>query len=786
MQKFIFIVFFFLVVQQVHAQLTQRIRGHVSDHVLTSPLPGVQVVVLNTNPTLGAVTDEHGDFRIDSVPIGRYDIKISSVGYKPLLLTNIEVVSGKETMISVSLEEDVTELAEVVVTASDQITPLNDDVLGSVQLLRTDEINRFAGSRQDVGRMASNYAGVIGGGDQRNDVIIRGNSPNGVLWRLEGVDIPAPNHFALAGNPGGVFSILNNNLLASSDFITGAFPAQYGNKTAGVFDLRMRNGNNERQENIFQAGLNGLEAGTEGPIGKTGSSYLLNGRFFYTGLLDALGADLGASGIPRFWDVSTKINLQGGRTGNYSIWAIGGKSSLANLESKEDKADWESIPAEDDDFASYTFAAGITHSLLIGDNTLSRLSFSFTGNGSRNTKKAVYLNDSSSLLEDFSISEKYLSGYYSIDHKVNKKVSMRFGLHHKFVFYSNRMKEREKGQPDFEYPLGAKDAKPFLTSVFAQTNWRPHNAWQVVAGVYGQWVHLGNKTALEPRISAQYTISDEKQIHVGYGMHSQTHPLLYYFWRSPADSMVAPTKNRDLNLMRAHHFVVGYNWAIGAKLRAKAEVYYQYLYDIPVSTDAEREYFSFQNLGADFSFEGSNGIVNGGTGINQGVELTLERLFSNDLYFLWTASVFDSKYKGYRGSWFNTAFNSNYVFNFLIGKEWRINHAGTKKLSADLRANYSGNRRYIPIDLTESIAKGEEVLDYKNAYANKYPDYFRIDGKIAYTINKAASTHQFFIALDNLTNRKNVFYQEFNDQQGRIKTFYQFGIFPYAAYRINF
>lgn len=138
----------------------------------------------------------------------------------------------------------------------------------SARSFTVEETSRYAGSLNDPSRMAANYAGVSSTSDARNDIIIRGNSPLGVLWRLNGMEIPNPNHFGSLGTTGGPVSILNNNLLDKSDFLTGAFPAEYGNALAGVFDLQMRSGNNEKTEFLGQVGFNGFELGAEGPIGK--------------------------------------------------------------------------------------------------------------------------------------------------------------------------------------------------------------------------------------------------------------------------------------------------------------------------------------------------------------------------------------------------------------------------------------------------------------------------------------------------------------------------------------
>ena len=72
----------------------------------------------------------------------------------------------------------------------------------SARTFSVEETKRYAGSIDDPARMASSYAGV-GVVDGNNDLVIRGNSPRGMLWRMEGLEIPNPNHFSSQGASGG-------------------------------------------------------------------------------------------------------------------------------------------------------------------------------------------------------------------------------------------------------------------------------------------------------------------------------------------------------------------------------------------------------------------------------------------------------------------------------------------------------------------------------------------------------------------------------------------------------
>ena len=211
------------------------------------PIIGAAVVVVDSDPLIGITTDIDGKFNLPNVKVGRVDLKITYLGYAPRTLSGIELFSGKELVLNVEMQEMVMKKDEVVVKASRRKEEaLNTMATVSARVFSTEEASRYAGTRNDVSRMATNFAGVRGANDATNDIVIRGNSPTGLLWRLEGVDIPNPNHFGNLGSTGGPVSMLNSNVLSNSDFLTGAFPSDYGNGLSGVFDLRMRHGNNEK------------------------------------------------------------------------------------------------------------------------------------------------------------------------------------------------------------------------------------------------------------------------------------------------------------------------------------------------------------------------------------------------------------------------------------------------------------------------------------------------------------------------------------------------------------
>jgi hypothetical protein len=282
----------------VQAQARQTIRGRIVDEVDNTPLIGVNIIVVSTtDPQLGSTTDVEGNYRIENVPVGRQTLKVTYIGYEEQTVSNIVVTAGKEVVLNFGLRESISQLNEVVIVADtkeDKTATNNDLAVVSARSFNVDDTKRYAGALGDPSRMAANFAGVVGGNDSRNDIVVRGNSPTGMLWQLEGLNIPNPNHFGALVSTGGPVSMLNNNNLDKSDFMTSAFPAQYGNATAGVFDLKLRDGNNQKREFMGQVGFNGFEFGAEGPFSKTTkASYILNYRYSTLAIFQAMGIEIG-------------------------------------------------------------------------------------------------------------------------------------------------------------------------------------------------------------------------------------------------------------------------------------------------------------------------------------------------------------------------------------------------------------------------------------------------------------------------------------------------------------
>ncbi len=784
MRKYHLIILLFIAQISFAQNNRQNIRGVVTDKLSQITLPGATVQIVNKGEIIGTVTDEKGNYVLANLAPDRYELKISYVGYKEVFIPNVVLTSGKEVVLDIAMEEDLKQLNEVVITANRKAGTINNLIPVSARTFSTEEVNRYAGGRSDPARLAANFAGVSAPDDSRNDIVIRGNSPVGVLWRIDGMNVTNPNHFATVGTTGGAVSALNTNLLKSSDFLTSAFPAEYGNATAGVFDLGFRNGNTQKRETTLQAGvITGLEATTEGPINKEkGSSYLVGYRYALAGVAQAVGIDIGTTATPSYQDLSFKVNSGDTKFGRFSMFGILAKSTI-NIDGGTSSTLYGNGSGHD--LSSQIGIVGLKHFKQLSPKSYlsSTLGINYS-KGDQADYDYDRRSDSAFTKSENSVTKTGYNFSTSFNSKINSRLFVKVGIQDELIGLNLYYRTKDMILADWTQ-IWDSDSYTNLAQAYAHAKYNFSDKLTLNAGLHSQMFFLNNSVSVEPRLGLTYELNNQSSFSFGYGLHSQMQPINVYFLQTRQTDGSYTYDNENLDFTKSHHFVLGYDLQAFTDWRLKAEAYYQYLYDVPVNTFSSS--YSMLNTGAGFKTDLEDSLTNGGTGRNYGVELTLEKFFSHGYYGLCTSSLYSSKYIGSDGVERNSAFNGKYVFNILGGKEWKVGSEKRNKISADIKCTNAGGRAYTPINLDESIALGHEQLS-TDAYSDFYATYFRLDFKIGYTHNSRTKklSQSFSLDLQNITDNENVFSQNYDDKSQSINTTYQLGFFPNFIYKIQF
>lgn len=770
------------------------IKGKITDKQSEMPLAGATVMMVN-NTTLSTLTDDNGSFQISNVPLGRQMLTVSYVGYLSTSVPNIEVTSGKEVYLSITLTENFNSLDEVVIRAeANKVKALNKMAAVSTRQFSLEEVNRYAGGRSDVARLVANFAGVSAANDSRNDIVVRGNSPAGMLWRIEGIPVPSPNHFSTLGTTGSPVSALNPNLLANSDFLTSAFPAEYGNAISGVFDLNFRKGNTEKYEFMVGVGAYpGAEFMAEGPLGKKGGSFVIAGRYGIAGYLG--GAGTGAA-IPNYNDLS--FNADFGKTswGTFSIYGIGGLSNIEFLGKDAKEDDLFSAKDTNQELRSNFGVLGVSHKLFFNQKTYLKTNISTTVSTNKYDQERIYnLGTPAETTIPFTASnnsESRLTFSSYVNSKFNKKFTLKSGvlLENYRIDYSLNDRDRQTdangdGYPDLNSIYNTK-GNYIVLQPYAQGQFRLSDKLTFNAGLHGQLFSISNEFVLEPRTSLTYSINSKNSLNLGYGMHHQNVPAPILFQNATIEGNLVQT-NRNLDLVRSQHFVIGYDIKLADKWRGKFEVYYQYIDKAAVENFASS--YSSLTEGADFGYStDKTSLVSKGKGFNKGIELTIEKFFSKGYHALFTASIFESKYEGSDRIERNSPFNNKYVFNALGGKEFKFGKLQKNTLSLDGKVTAAGGRFYTPVDLAASQAVGYEIKENDKAYSQQYDPYFRLDLRIGFKFNssKKKASHLLYLELQNVTDNKNIFINRYDRVSNQVRRVDQIGFFPDFGYKFQF
>lgn len=754
--------------------LTQKISGIVSDNASNNPISFANVIVVNSNK--GTITDSLGNFTITNIPIGRYDIKVTAVGYEPYIAKEIEVISAKETFLTIVLKEKNNILAEVVVKPKvNKEEALNPMATVSAKMLSVEEAKRYAGGFDDPARLVSAFAGVSSSVNN-NGIVVRGNSPKSLQWKFEGVEISNPNHFAdLAAFGGGGLSALSSQCLANSDFFSGAFPAEYNNALSGVFDISMRTGNRNKRENTIQIGLTGIDLASEGPIKKgSRSTYLFNYRYSTLSLLQPILPENG--GGVKYQDLSFKLNFPTKKSGTFSFWGIG-LIDDSGQEAEKDRSKWETLSdRQTQNVKQYMGALGVSHKYFLNKKSYIKSSLATSFNGIDLTTDQ--LNSMLTFTPENKIKNSTQNIVFSsfINTKFSTRHTNKTGFTATNMRYNLLLKRENQSTLQ---TLVSENGNSNLLNAYSNSTLNIKDKLAINVGIAIQFFSLNNNYSIEPRIGTKYQLNESQSLSFAYGLHSRLEPINYYFAKNPQYGNDAINKETDFT--KAHHLVLGYNHKIAENLNLKIETYYQRLFNVPVVKDNS---FSFINLQNDWFF--NEKLQNTGKGKNYGIDISLDKYMANGFYYMFTASIFSSQYKGGDNIWRNTRYNRNFAFNYLAGKEWQFGDNKQKVFGVNVRASYQGGDRYSPIDAAKSISNQQVEFDESKAFSKQISPSFTTHFTILYRKDRAKSTSEWAFKVLNATMFKEFYGFQYNYKTQTVSEHRETIFIPNLSYKIQF
>ena len=759
-------------------QTVQTVRGQVCDVASGEPMIGVTITVEN-GITLATVSDVDGNFVINNVPVGRHSVRATYIGYEPVLLKEQLVSSGKELVLTLRMRESISELGEVVIKPRvNKQQPLNEMAQVGARMFSVEEATRYAGGMADPARTASMFAGVATGG-ATNGISIHGNSPQMLQWRVEGVEVPNPNHFAeITEAGGGVFTSLNGTVLANSDFLTGAMPAEFGNALSGAFDMKMRVGNNTKYEHAVQVGTLGVDFASEGPLGKnTKASYLVNYRYSFLEIAKKLHAINMENETLDYQDLSFKLNMPTKKAGTFAVWFTG---LIDNYENKvPEVSEWETLWDMNDSWSRQrNCAVGLNHSYRFRSGGSLHSSVAFTG-----SYRKLGVNDYDTKMNMMPEMAGRNSQWNVIistqhQHKFSSRYTMQNGFEHQHLDFHTWMDNiHETGGP--LYRVYDSEGNTGLTRLYTNHKVALSSRLSTVAGVNVMWFNLNNQWLVEPRISLQYKTSPSSTLSVAYAMNSRKETTDTYFVL-----MDGKYPNEDLGLTRSHHISASFAQRLGENAMLKIEPYWQWLFDVPVEQGTTYSILNHRKFFQD------RALVNEGAGRNYGVDLTLERYLKDGLYGMITATLFKSEYRDAQGQWHHSRHDRRYITNIVGGKEWMIGKARKNVFGINGRLTMMGGDRYTPIPEGITFEKVMKRPDKSIPEDEGMDPFTKQKGmnigyafSVKYTINKRHTSHHFILEYLQMKTFQG---QTFDLRTHEIVDKFTSLTFPNIAYRVEF
>jgi hypothetical protein len=787
-QIFIVILLYLNVFAMQSQNLSQTLKGTVTDKETRIPLAGANITEINSNPPNGTTTDASGNFRLKT-GIGRISVRITFLGYEDVVLSDILVGTGKEVIIEAELQEKIIKTSDVVVSAGrDGSRSINQMATISTNTIRTEDALRYAGGFYDPSRIVNAFAGVVtSNSDYSNDIVIRGNSSRGLLWRLEGIEIPNPNHFSDGqGGSGGAFSAITSNVIANFDFFTGAFPAEFGNAFSGVMDLNLRKGNSDKHEFAFQTGMIGAELAMEGPFSTKGkSSFLINARCTNFKILSNLNLiDLGQSNYaPRTKDLVFNLNFPLKNGGTLNLFGVTGSSELGKI-ANPNVSEWKTLSDRWEEMEKQgSLSLGAKHlKVLSSGKTYIKTVIAYTR--FNNSYSEGYVD--SSLLRSNSYYYKYnlpsVRTSVIVNHKFDPRNSLRAGLNYSYM--SAEMGNYQKNCAGVFDTLVAPSARASMVQGYAQWKFRPLADLEINSGVHVLESTVNGNISVEPRLGLRWQVTQGNSFIAGLGFHSRAESLPVYNALIKTPQGTRETLNNNMSLSKAFHLVAGLDLSPTKALRIRIEGYTQYLYKIPIVDKMTSQYSTINSS----ERLPDAALQNEGTGMNSGIELTIEKAYTKNYYFLLTGSLFNSWYEAGNHRQYNTYYNTKYVSNFLIGKDFYVGKNKRNTIGINAKYLFRGGYRYTPVDEKRSVKSKRIIYMTAATYDGQLPDFVRIDAGINFRRNHPNYSWIVMLDIQNATNHKNVFRRRFTWENGGIVSndILSLGIVPVFNFRVEF
>lgn len=761
--KKLIVLFTLLLVTNITAQDKGSINGIVTDRETQSPIAEASVQIVNTE--FRTVTNAEGKFEFKSIPLGNYEVKVSSLGYETFVQTDVVVLSSRPSNVEIQLLISNITTGQIDVEGSYFQKPT--DISTSSYNLDFEEVRRTPGAVEDISRMVQIMPGVSPANDQRNDLIVRGGSPAENLTMIDGIEVPNLNHYPTQGSSSGPIGMINVKFINDVDFYTGGFSARYGDKLSSVLDIRFREGYREKYLTDINLSTAGFGGTFEGPLFSRKGSFLISARKSYLNLIN--GA-IRLSAVPDYWDFNLKTVYDFNSNTKLTFTGIGG---IDNISFAGEAAD-----VSDDN--PYGKAKSYQKQFTAGFNLQNLFRKGYV--------QSVFSNSTSfTNIQNYDLRTDDLKFYYDsyesefnfkseIFYQINSANNIITGGSAKYVTFKNETfyiaDTTALGDPIPETDVNVKE-NYLKASAFTQYTLKMFKGRLILnAGLRADYFSgINDNTAVSPRFGLSYSIFPNTTLSASTGIYRQSPE---YLW------LTSDERNKNLKFISANHYVLGVEHLFSPELRFSVEGYYKYYYNYPVSVLVPT--YVLISGGTE---NGPNLLfgeaVSEGTGHTRGIDISLQKkLTGNGIYGMINYSLAESKVTGLEGGEkpgsFDYRHNFTIIAGYQIADDWLVG----------LKFRYTTGRPYTPYDIAASTFAGRGLSDFSNFNEARFDDYNRLDLRVDKKWNFKGLSIVSYIELQNVYNKVNVyqyFWNEYRNEQG---TIYQWQFLPVGGFSVQF
>lgn len=790
--KFLSVLIFISVIN--FAQ-TGSLRGKIIDADNKQPLIGVNVIVKNTN--FGAATNEAGEFIIEKIPVGIYEVILSYIGYSGRTIPDVVIKSNKIVYMNSEMQAAAIEGNEITVTSGYFNNTQNSVV--SAQSLSFEEVRRNPGAREDVSRMVQNLPGVNPSNDDRNDLLIRGGSPTEVLFVIDDFEVANPNHFGTQGSSGGPISMINNEFVENIEFYSGGFTSSYSNKMSGVVDIKFREGNRNATDGKLDLNFGGAGGYFETPISSKGSILLGVHRSF----LDLFEKLFDYGGVPVYNNIQGKLTYDFSSSQKLSAIFLGGDDRITMDEPDvddymlgiKDTADYDKTV-----FKSRQLISGLKLQSFWSPGFYTLMTVSHNYNKFYTDNNNIYLEgirktgedgDDDELTEKRKLLEKDVYDNSSVENVSTIKFSANLmlgqsafitsgvyaklnSLDYNIVYVPEDPLDIDNyGQLPKPYTIKYNIKKQLKYGAFLNWNQKFAERFTLNAGLRADRFELINSFSVSPRFNLEYRINEKFNVHTGYGIYYQNPEMIW---------ILSDANNRNtLKDIKCTHYILGTDYILTPSLKLTLEAYLKNYDNYPVSADSGYSMISLANTGSDYGNNlTSNKLISKGSGRGYGVEFMLQKKMADDFYGIVSYSWSDIKHKALDGKLRRGAFDNKNVLNVVLG--YRI----TDNYEVSAKFRYSGGSPYTPYNIPASKSAGKGLYDLSAINTAVYPAYQRFDLRLDHRDFYEIGTLIEYISVENVFDRKNVLFHKWDSKAEKVKYNYQIGLFIVGGISFEF